>query len=87
MATFVAPDPQGLIQRRWRQEGIGLGKRDFMSEEEVLLPVKAVILAEHYPEVLTLIAHADSPKVTLPQILKSATLFNTFPACAVSTKL
>jgi hypothetical protein len=57
LAAVVAPDPELAIHGRGRQKGIGLSERNLVGEEEVLLPVKSVILAQNDPKILTGVHH------------------------------
>jgi hypothetical protein len=66
LATVVTSYPEVPIYRRRRKECVGLAERNSMAEENVLILVELVVLAEHYPKILVVVAHATFPpkKVT-----------------------
>jgi hypothetical protein len=45
LATVITAHPHSTVKRRRRHEGIGLAKRDAMTEVQVLLLVESVVLA------------------------------------------
>jgi hypothetical protein len=68
LAAIVAPDLEVAIHGRGREKSIGFSERNLVGEEEVLLPMKSVILAEHDPKILTGIYHyALTRKFRRPQ--------------------
>ena len=50
-------DTEAAFEERARGDGVGLGKRDSMPEENVLPKMKLMVLAEHHPTVVAIDPH------------------------------
>jgi hypothetical protein len=57
LTAIVALNLQAIIQARRRIVGVGFCKKNFVGIEEILAAMKAVVLAQHHPEILTRISH------------------------------
>jgi hypothetical protein len=57
LATHIASDAEGSVDRGVRGNGVGLGEKDFMSVDEVARNVIDVILAGDDPAVGNIFPH------------------------------
>jgi hypothetical protein len=61
LATHIASDAEGSVDRGARGNGVGLGEEDFMSVDEVARNVIDVIFASHDPAVGNILPHIVLP--------------------------
>jgi hypothetical protein len=57
LATHIASDAEGSVDRWARGNGVGLGEEDFMSINKVARNVVDVILASHDPAIGNILPH------------------------------